>query len=147
MNAKQIAGVVVIVLVASTISALVAYRSALRRTHSEFTKVASPSGNMSQAATGCADFHDAATHIGETGCISGQLLRVFTSRGGNTFLDFCENYKDCPFTSVIFASDKSKFGDLGTLEGRQVEIKGSITMYQGRAEIIVHSPQQIHELQ
>lgn len=146
MNAKQIAVVTVIVLVASTLSALVAYRTALRRTHIEFTKVATAEAGKTQTAAGCVDFHDAASHIGESGCISGRLLRVFTSRGGNSFLDFCENYKDCPFTSVIFASDKNKFGDMETLNGRQIEIQGTITSYQGRAEIVVHSPQQIHEL-
>jgi hypothetical protein len=146
MKVKQIVVVIVIVLVASTLSALVAYRTALRHLRPEFTKVNSPAVGQPQTASGCVDFRDAAAHVGETGCISGRLLRVFTSRGGNSFLDFCENYKDCPFTSVIFASDKSKFGDLGTLEGRQIEIQGSITSYQGRAEIIVRGPQQIREL-
>ncbi|HLY63802.1 MAG TPA: hypothetical protein VKV95_23935 [Terriglobia bacterium] len=146
MNAKQIIVVIVIVLVTSTLSALVAYRTALRRMPPVFTKVNPPVDVKPQTSTGCVDFHDAASHVGQTGCISGRLLRVFTSRGGNSFLDFCESYKDCPFTSVIFAADKNKFGDMETLNGRQIEIQGNITSYQGRAEIIVHSPQQIHEL-
>jgi hypothetical protein len=146
MKAKQIAVVIVIVLVVSAFSALVSYRMALRRIHPEFTKVSPPEPGKPQTAGGCVDFHDAAAHIGETGCISGRLLRVFTSRGGNSFLDFCENYKECPFTSVVFASDKNKFGQLETLNGRQIEIQGTITSYQGHAEIIIHSPQQIHEL-
>lgn len=62
-------------------------------------------------------------------------------------MDFCADYRNCPFTSVIFASDKTKFGDLGTLAGRQVEIQGTITAYQGHAEIIIHDPQQIRALQ
>jgi DNA/RNA endonuclease YhcR with UshA esterase domain len=44
---------------------------------------------------------------------------------------------------VIFASDKNKFGDLESLQGRHVEIRGAITVYQSRAEIIIHDPQQI----
>jgi hypothetical protein len=92
---------------------------------------------------GCVDFHEAGSHVGETGCVSGRVLRAFTSRAGNTFLDFCPDYRNCPFTSVIFASDKSKFGDLGSLAGRQVEIRGFITAYQERAEIIIRNPQQI----
>jgi hypothetical protein len=70
-------------------------------------------------------------------------VRVFTSRGGNTFLDFCEDYRDCPFTSVIFSSDKNKFGDLASLAGRQIEIRGPIAVYQGRPEIIIRDPEQI----
>jgi DNA/RNA endonuclease YhcR with UshA esterase domain len=92
---------------------------------------------------GCADFHDAAPRAGETGCVSGRVVRVFASRGGNTFLDFCEDYRDCPFTSVIFSSDKNKFGDLASLAGRQIEIRGPITVYQGRPEIIIRDPEQI----
>jgi len=92
---------------------------------------------------GCVDFHDAAPHVGKTGCVSGRVVKVFTSQGGNTFLDFCEDYRACPFTSVIFSADKNKFGDLASLAGRQIEIRGSITVYQGRPEIIIRDPEQI----
>jgi hypothetical protein len=92
---------------------------------------------------GCVDFRQAGEHTGQTGCVSGRILRVFTSRAGNTYLDFCPDYRDCPFSSVIFASDRDKFGDLGMLGGRQIELRGPISVYQGRAQIIVHDPQQI----
>jgi len=92
---------------------------------------------------GCVDFHDAGPHAGETGCVSGRVLKVYTSKGGNTFLDFCEDYRDCPFSSVIFSSDKHKFGDLLSLSGRQIEIRGLIAVYQGRPEIIIRDPEQI----
>jgi hypothetical protein len=91
----------------------------------------------------CVDFRDAGSQVGTAGCVSGQVLRVFTSQAGNTFLDFCPDYRSCPFTSVIFASDKSKFGDLESLQGRRVEIRGAITVYQSRAEIIIRDPEQI----
>ena len=92
---------------------------------------------------GCVGFHDARSRVGEESCVTGRILRVYTSRAGNTFLDFCQDYRQCPFTSVIFAADKSKFGALETLSGREVMIRGQITTYQGRAEIIIHDPQQI----
>jgi hypothetical protein len=92
---------------------------------------------------GCVDFHDAGPHAGETGCVSGRVLKVFTSGGGNTFFDFCEDYHACPFSSVIFSSDKQRFGNLQSLVGRQIEIRGRITVYQGKAEIIIHDPEQI----
>jgi len=97
-------------------------------------------------STGCIDFRGAGAHAGETGCVSGRVLRAFTSKSGNTFLDFCADYHACPFTSVIFSSDKSKFGDLQSLAGRQIEIRGPITTYQGRAEIIIRDPEQIRAL-
>lgn len=71
---------------------------------------------------------------------------MFTSRGGNTFLDFCSDYRKCPFTAVVFASDRSKFGNLGALGGRQVEIEGLIGVYQGRAEIAIRDPEQLREV-
>jgi len=139
LTGKQIAAVVVIVLVVSSLSALVGYRRGLRRAAAPFASAASAPGK-------CVDFRDAREHTGETGCVSGRVLRVFTSRAGNTFLDFCPDYRQCPFASVIFASERAKFGDLGSLEDRQVEIRGAITVYQGRAEIIVRDPQQIRAL-
>jgi hypothetical protein len=96
------------------------------------------------AASGpCVDFHQAASHAGENGCVTGYVLRAFTSKAGNTFLDFCPDYHNCPFSTVIFASDHAKFGQIDTLAGRHVEIYGFITIYQGKAEIIIHDPWQI----
>jgi hypothetical protein len=138
MTRQQVVMIVVLVLLASTLSAVTAYRLALRR--------ASPPGAMPAVEVGnkgCVDFREAGSHIGEEACVSGRVQRVFVSRASNTFLDFCADYRDCPFTSVVFSSDREKFGDLQTLRGRQVEIRGSVTVYNGRAEIIIHGPDQI----
>ena len=142
MKRRHVAIVAVIVLVASSLSGLVAYRRGLR--HSDVR--AADSAVTPGASSDCVDFHDAGSHTGQAGCVAGRVVRVFTSGSGNTFLDFCADYRNCPFTSVIFASDRSKFGDLATLGGRRVELRGSITVYQGRAEIVVHDPPQIRVL-
>ncbi len=129
--------------VASSLSALVAYRLGFR-------SGSAPLGARFPAAAsgrgGCVDLLEAGSHVGEATCVSGRVLRVFTSSAGNTFFDFCPDYRKCPFASVIFASDHEKFGDLRGLEGRQVEIQGPIRTYQGRAEIIIRDPQQIRVL-
>jgi hypothetical protein len=138
MTRQQTILIVVLVLVASTLSALTADRLALRRAAPLATGPAVQTGNK-----GCVDFHDVGSHVGEEACVSGRVLRVFVSRASNIFLDFCADYRDCPFTSVIFSSDRDKFGDVQTLKGRQVEIRGSVTLYNGRAEIIIHGPDQI----
>jgi hypothetical protein len=130
---KQILVVTLIVIVASVVSATVAYRRALRQSGTSAGKV----------FAGCVDFHEADAHAGEMGCISGRVLRVYTSRSGTTFLDFCADYRSCPFGSVIFSSDRNKFGDLQKLSGQSIEIHGAITVYQGRAEIIIRDPEQI----
>jgi hypothetical protein len=133
---KQFLAIVSIVLAASVLSAVLAYRRGLRR--GQFA--VSSEGNSGSA---CWELRDAAAHAGETGCVRGCVLRVYTSRAGNTFLDFCSDYRNCPFTSVIFSSDKDKFGKLETLAGRRVEIRGDISVYQGRPEIIIRDPEQL----
>jgi hypothetical protein len=143
MTRKQIIVVVLIVLAASAFGAIVGYRSGLRRSAASRSSVVAPPGGE---AGGCASVADAASLLGKSGCVTGRVLRVYTSRAGNTFLDFCPNYRTCPFTSVVFASDRSRFGDLGVLAGRQVEIRGAVVTYEGRAEIIIHDPQQIRVL-
>src|SRR2546426_12076990 len=77
---KQIVVVALIVLVASSLSALVAYRRAIRQSglHDGAPGVVRAGGSG-----GCLDFHDAGSHTGETGCVSGRVLRAFVSRGGN----------------------------------------------------------------
>jgi hypothetical protein len=135
LTRKQIALVTLVVLVASAVSAVLAYRRALRQ--------ASVRELPSEPAGGCVDFRDAGSHVGKFGCISGRVLRVYTSRSGNTFLDFCADYRHCPFTSVIFQSDSDKFGNLQTLTAHEIEIRGDITLYQSRAEIIIRDTQQI----
>ncbi len=91
----------------------------------------------------CVDIRNAGPREGKGGCVAGLILRVYSARTGNTFLDFCQDYRNCPFTSVIFAADKSKFGDLQSLQGKRVEIRGDIVSYQGRAEIVIRDPQQV----
>ncbi len=100
-----------------------------------------PSSSLSRAP--CIDFHQADAHAGENVCISGMVLRAYTSKAGNTFLDFCADYRACPFSTVIFARDRSRFGNLSALTGQHVQIRGQITRYRGRAEIIIRAPGQL----
>jgi len=100
---------------------------------------ATPTGG----APPCVDIRNAGPLEGKSGCVAGLVLRVYTARSGNTFLDFCQDYRTCPFSSVIFAADKARFGDLTFLQGRRVEIRGDVVAYQGHAEIILHDPRQI----
>ncbi|HXH48573.1 MAG TPA: hypothetical protein VNM47_04300 [Terriglobia bacterium] len=129
-----VAGIAVVVL-----SSMVAYRLGMRHA----AKPASGAGSVQTPAGGCVEISQAGLHTGENTCVEGRVLRVFTARSGSTFLDFCQDYRNCAFGSVIFAGDRSRFGNLGSLEGRKVEIAGEITTYNGRAEIIIRDPKQI----
>lgn len=92
--------------------------------------------------SGVYDYAEAIDHVGETATVIGKVERVFTSKSGVTFLDFCEDWSECPFVAVIFASDRKKFGDVSQYE-RKVRITGTIKLYEGKAEIILKNPEQI----
>jgi len=92
----------------------------------------------------CVSFAEASKHVGTTQCITGTVLHVEDGRNGTKFLNFCKDMT-CPFTVVVFPADLKKVGDIRQLEGRQIEIKGTIQDYDGRAEIVLRRPQQLGE--
>jgi endonuclease YncB( thermonuclease family) len=105
----------------------------------QLPKTAKP---LQQAATHI-DYTEAPNHIGEYACVSGKIDHVYTSRKGTIFLNFCPDYKTCPFGVVIFGSDAYKFPNPKQYEGQTLEITGLIKSYQGRPEIILKDQGQI----
>jgi DNA/RNA endonuclease YhcR with UshA esterase domain len=95
------------------------------------------------SSSNCVAFAEASQHVGTTQCISGAVQSVETAGKGVTYLSFCKDPKACPFTVVVFPADLKKMGDIRQLEGRQIEIKGTIEDYDGRAQIILRRTQQL----
>lgn len=94
--------------------------------------------------TGAIDYTQATNFVGENKTVRGTVVEVYYSaKSDTTFLNFCSSYQGCPFSSVVFSSDKSKFGNINQYEGKTVEITGLIKTYKGSAEIILNSPGQI----
>ena len=91
---------------------------------------------------GCVSFAEAGKHVGANQCVRGTVLRVENGGKGATFLNFCKD-KPCLFTVVVFPADLKKMGDVRQLEGRQIEIKGTIQDHGGRAEIVLRRSQQL----
>lgn len=91
----------------------------------------------------CVPYTNARQHLGETKCVTGKVLRIQTGSRGVHYLDFCENYRSCPFSVVIFASDLKQIGDIRELQGKVAEIHGKIKGYDGRAEIILKDISQL----
>lgn len=106
---------------------------------------AAPGGaaNVSEGSTGTYAYTDAAKHVGEYANVTGTLVEVYTSKTGTIFLDFCASYKTCPFSGVIFADDAANFGDLKKYKGKKVTLSGKISLYEGRAEIILNDRDQL----
>ena len=90
----------------------------------------------------CVSFAEARQHVGTTQCIRGTVVHVEDGRNGVKLLNFCKD-KTCPFTVVVFPADLKKIGDIRQLEGRQVEIKGTVQDHDGRAEIVLRRTQQL----
>jgi hypothetical protein len=95
------------------------------------------------ARSDCIAVPEAKKHIGEVKCVAGVVVRVKQGARGVHFLDFCDDFRLCPFTVVIFPRDLKSVGDVRQLQGRMVEIHGQVKEYDGRAEIILEEYRQL----
>ena len=93
----------------------------------------------------CMPIAEAPKKIGADACVTGTVVKVEESeKGGAWFLDFCQDYRNCPFTVVVFTRDLKDVGDVRQLQGKTIEIWGRIRSYGGRAEIILRHSRQLH---
>lgn len=95
------------------------------------------------AAAECIPYTQARDHVGETQCISGKILRVKRGARGVTYFDYCEDFRVCPFTVVIFPGHLKDIGDVRQLQDRMIEVHGPLKEYDGRAEIVVDQLRQL----
>ena len=91
----------------------------------------------------CLPFSEARKHVGEIKCVTGTVVRVKQGARGVHFLDFCDDFRLCPFTVVIFSGDLKSVGDVRQLQGRMIEIHGKVKEYDGRAEIVLEEYRQL----
>jgi hypothetical protein len=82
-------------------------------------------------------------HIGETQCVTGKVIRVTVGARATHYLDFCEDYRLCSFSVVIFSHDLKNIGDVRQLAGKIIEITGEVKEYDDRAEIVLESKRQL----
>jgi DNA/RNA endonuclease YhcR with UshA esterase domain len=85
---------------------------------------------------------EASKHYNETLIVNGKVAEV-TVRPKVVYLNLDKPYPDSPCTGVIFARNKGRFGDLQSLKGQDVEIKGTIKEYRGKPEIILDDTNQL----
>src|SRR5689334_21353025 len=94
----------------------------------------------------CVSIERAREHLGRNACVNATVLKVAQSQSGTYFLDFCQDYRTCPFTVVVFRKNLRDVGDIRALEGQQINIHGKIKEYAGRAEIILEDSRQLKGL-
>ena len=120
-----------------------AYENILKKLLDAYKGNNAAAGAAASVSIGTIDYTDAPAHIGETASVRGTLVKTYTSKTSTVFLNFCENYKTCPFSGVIFADDAKKFGDLSRYNGTTVTLTGKIVSYQGKAEIVLSDTGQL----
>jgi len=95
------------------------------------------------ALADCHPYTAAGEHLGEVTCIKGKVVKVVVGDTGLHFLNFCEDYRTCPFTVVTFPRDLRDVGDVRTLEGKEIQISGKLKSYRGQLEIILRDRSQL----
>ncbi|HZP17360.1 MAG TPA: hypothetical protein VFB00_05310 [Terriglobales bacterium] len=105
--------------------------------------ILAPALIVTLASAECIPFDKAPEHIGQRQCVTGRVVRVGAGNRGVRYLDFCEDYRLCSFTVVVFPHDLKNVGDVRQLAGRLIEIRGEVKEYEGRAEIILESRKQL----
>jgi len=91
----------------------------------------------------CIPFDQARNHLDETQCVTGKVIRVQEGDEGAQYLDFCEDYRLCTFTVVVFPYDLKKVGDVRQLAGKVVEIRGEVKEFDNGAEIVLENSKQL----
>lgn len=109
----------------------------------QINKSANLSPQSAIAQSKSINYTDAPNHIGNQVVISGKVNNIFVSKTNTTFINFCKDYRSCPFSAVIFADDRSQFGDLQKLIGETVQISGVVNEYKGNPQIVLKDPSQL----
>ena len=85
---------------------------------------------------------EANSFVGKNVIVKGYVASVFMT-DKVAYLNFEKKYPDNPFSAVIFEKHFSDFDDLTKYENRTVEVKGRVTKYKGKPQIILNSEGQI----
>lgn len=84
---------------------------------------------------------EAAKMVGKDGAFKGKVTKIFEPRG-LAIINFDANYRSA-LTTVVQATNYSKFPTLTKLIGKEVVVTGKFSEYQGRAQMAVSEPGQI----
>ena len=90
---------------------------------------------------------DALSHQNKDVCVTAHVYAVVELSDGTRFLDVCspETPDDrCRFTVMSMHGDRSEVGDLNQYRQQDIEIRGVVRPYGGRAEIILSNARQFH---
>jgi hypothetical protein len=85
-------------------------------------------------------------HLNKNVCVTAHVYTVVHAAEDTRFLDVCSpqtSDADCHFTIVSFHGDQNTVGDLSSLQNKNIEIRGTVRAFEGRAEIVLNTPKQL----
>ena len=85
---------------------------------------------------------EARNHVGEIATVRGKVYRVYASQKGDVFIDIGGRHPNAPFTAVCF-QQKIPTAFLQELNDQIISVRGKITEYQGKVEIVLENEKQI----
>lgn len=94
----------------------------------------------------------ASEYVGETATVCGVVASAHyasRSRGRPTFLNLDKPYPNHVFTALIWGGNRSKFKQPPehAYKGNNICVRGKISRYQGKSQIIVTDPSQVRSQQ
>ena len=95
----------------------------------------------------CIPPEQALQHLHKNVCVEAHVYRVVDASDGIRFLDVCSpetSDADCHFFILSSSEDKKSVGNLESLVGQTIQIRGKILPIQGRADMIFSSKEQLH---
>jgi hypothetical protein len=90
---------------------------------------------------------EAGQHLNQDVCVKAHVYDVIDLADGTRFLDLCspETTDDaCHFTIISLRQDRAEVGGLQDLRGQEIEIRGVVHSFSGRAGIILSATRQLH---
>ncbi len=63
------------------------------------------------------------------------------------YLNFCADHRKCGLSVVVFDEDLNRIGDVRTLTGKEITIRGKVEEYDGHAEIVLRQRAQLDKIE
>ena len=104
------------------------------------------SSGIALAKSACIAPNDARNKIGKDVCVTAHIYRVVDTTAGIHFLDVCSPQTadaDCHFLLLSLERDRKSVGNLQSLVGKSIRIRGTVHKIAGHAAIVLSNRRQL----
>src|SRR4051812_12330166 len=106
-----------------------------------------PFSAVHAATRPCHPATEAASYTGKDICITAHIYNIAQLRDGTRFLDTCSpetSDADCRFTIASLPQDRRDAGDLESMRGKDIQLRGILHSVNQRSLIYLSSARQLH---